>query len=189
MPQTDDVNPYRSMVMDALGPEFNHDNDGSDDVSFRNEPPNPEAARFYALLANTDEPLWEGCKKHTKLSALTQLLNCKVEFNMSERCYDRVVSIVKNMLPDGEKFAPNFYKSKKKLAKLGLGYQKIDVCINSCMLYYKENADKMSCYVCGHPRYKPTTRHIERQKALPYKVLRYLPLTPRLQRLFMSEKT
>ena len=38
---------------------------------------------------------------------------------------------------------------------LGLGYQKIDMCPNFCMLYYLENAEMTECMTCGHSRYKP----------------------------------
>ena len=70
IPLMDNVNSYRSMVMDALGPEFNWHAGGFDEMSFENEQPNAEAAKFYDLLNDADEPLWEGCKKHTKLSAV-----------------------------------------------------------------------------------------------------------------------
>jgi hypothetical protein len=69
----------------------------------------------------------------------------------------------------------------------GLGYQKIDMCPNFCMLYYLENAELTECMTCGHSRYKPRT---DRGKTLlTYKKLRYFPITPRLQRLFMSPRT
>jgi len=70
---------------------------------------------------------------------------------------------------------------------LGLGYQKIDMCHNFCMLYYLENAELTECMTCGHSHYKP---RIGRGKTLvAYKKLRYIPFTPRLQRLFMSSRT
>jgi len=70
---------------------------------------------------------------------------------------------------------------------LGLGYQKIDMCPNFCMLYYLENAEMTVCMTCRHSRYKPRTG---RGKTLvAYKKLRYFSITPRLQRLFMSPRT
>jgi hypothetical protein len=70
---------------------------------------------------------------------------------------------------------------------LGLGYQKIDMCPNFCMLYYLENAEMTECMTCGHSRYKPRTGR--GKNLMAYKKLRYFPITPRLQRLFMSPKT
>jgi Zn ribbon nucleic-acid-binding protein len=61
---------------------------------------------------------------------------------------------------------------------LGLGYQKIDMRPNFCMLYYLENAKLTECMTCGHSRYKP---RIGRGKTLvAYKKLRSFPITPRL---------
>lgn len=62
-------------------------------------------------------------------------------------------------------------------------YQKIDVCYNNCMLYYKENKNKDKCDVCG------TSRYEEGQNGIPRKVLRYLPIKDRLQRLYHHERT
>lgn len=90
-------------------------------------------------------------------------------------------------LPEDHCVPKDYYGAKKMLKGLGLGYVKIDACINNCMLYYKETSELQSCKVCDHPRYK--SEGGRRSKGIPYKVLRYLPLTPRLQRLFMSRKT
>ncbi|KAL0340049.1 UNVERIFIED_CONTAM: hypothetical protein Sradi_4521700 [Sesamum radiatum] len=169
------------MVMDALGPEFILNQ------TCEEQPPNPEAQKFFDLLKDADEPLWDGCKNHNKLSAMAQLLNIKSEYNISEACYDRLMSVIRTMLPEGEKLPNNLFKTKKQLAKLGLGYGKIDACVNNCMLYYKENKDKQQCLVCGHPRYKP--RKSGARTNVPFKVLRYLPLIPTLQRLYASNYT
>nr|GEV60305.1 hypothetical protein [Tanacetum cinerariifolium] len=64
---------------------------------------------------------------------------------------------------------------------------KIHACPNDCMLYWKEDAKK-KCGICGHARFKKGRKGRGKHKEVPYKVLRYLPLTPRLQRLFMSSK-
>ncbi|KAJ7975669.1 Transposon protein, putative, CACTA, En/Spm sub-class [Quillaja saponaria] len=176
-------NPYVDMVLDAAGPDFNWD-----DESRIREEPNCDAQNFYDLLKNADEPLWEGCDWHSRLSAVTQLLNCKSEFNMSESLYDRLISIIKGMLPKDEKLPENFYRSKQMVKKLGLGYEKIHVCPNDCMLYYGEEDKKLrECRICGHSRYQPKTRSSKID--VPYKILRHFPLAPRLQRLFMSKNT
>lgn len=70
MPPIDNVNSYRYMVMDALDLEFNWNDGGSDEMSFEYEQPNAEAAKFYDLLNDVDEPLWVGFKKYTKLSVV-----------------------------------------------------------------------------------------------------------------------
>jgi hypothetical protein len=181
--ETETRNPYVDMVIDAM------DDDLSEDLE---EDPNPSASKIYSLLRDANEPLWDGCLKHSKLSAVTQLLNLKSEFNMSERCYDRMVVIIKSMLPESEKLAENFYRSKKMLAELVLRYEKIDSCPNHCMLYDRENKDPnvcSACLVCGHPRFKPKVGCSAKGKNVPFSMLRYFPIIPRLQRLYMSKST
>jgi hypothetical protein len=51
----------------------------------------------------------------------------------------------------------NFYVAKSMMKPLGLGYQKIDMCSNFCMLYYLENDELTECRTCGHSSYKPRT--------------------------------
>ncbi|GAV63588.1 hypothetical protein CFOL_v3_07106, partial [Cephalotus follicularis] len=43
---------------------------------------NPNAKKFYDLLKDADEPLWNGCKKHTKLSMMTRLMNVKSKYGI-----------------------------------------------------------------------------------------------------------
>jgi len=70
---------------------------------------------------------------------------------------------------------------------LSLGYQKIDLCPNFCMIYYLENDELTECMTYGHSRYKPRTDM--GKNLMAYKKLRYFPITPGLQRLFMSPRT
>jgi len=88
------------------------------------------------------------------------------------------------MLPTGEKLPGDFYQAKKLVRGLSMEYKKIDACPNNCMLYYKsEDLLKDKCDICGEPRYK--TPPNKKGKPIARKVLRYLPITPRLQRLYM----
>ena len=48
---------------------------------------------------------------------------------------------------------------------------------------------KKECFICGQPRFKPDMKDNTKQSNVPYKVLRYFPLTPRLQRLYISRKS
>ena len=64
--------------------------------------------------------------------------------------------------------------------ELGLSYKKIDVCLNDCILYYKDDERKKEYSVYGQPQFKPDMEHNIKQSNVPYKILRYFPLTPRL---------
>ena len=71
------------------------------------------------------------------------------------------------------------------MRSLGLGYEKYDVCSNYCMLYYRADAMKINCDFCRSSRYKPRNS-TSKGSNKANKQLRYFPLTPWLQRLFMS---
>ena len=73
--------------------------------------------------------------------------------------------------------------------KLRFRHEKIDVCLNGCMLHCKKSKEKKECSICGHSRYKPPKIGKPNQSKILYNVLLYLPLTPRLQRFYMSTNT
>ena len=56
-------------------------------------------------------------------------------------------------LPHPHKLPKDMYYSKKMLAGLGMKYEKIDVCENNCMLFWKENASDTHCRQCKKSRY------------------------------------
>jgi len=88
------------------------------------------------------------------------------------------MELMHELLPPNSRIPNNFYRSRKLLEGLGMPYHKIDVCDKNCMLYYKDNKDKDKCDICGTSRYKDGSNKV------PRKVLRYLPITDRLQRLY-----
>nr|GEU46707.1 hypothetical protein [Tanacetum cinerariifolium] len=137
-------NRYREMEIDAAGPDLRE--------FFAKEAPNSNAAKFFELVRCADEPLWDGCQNHNRLSAVSLLMNVKSDCNMSESCYNRVIYAVKSMLQTDASFPDDFYQSKKMLKKLVLSYVKIHAC--PCMLFWKEHAEKKKCIVCGHLRFK-----------------------------------
>jgi len=58
----DNSNPYRNMVMDSM--RMNQGN--ASQCPIVEEEPNADAARFFDLLKDSDEPLWDGCTNHCK---------------------------------------------------------------------------------------------------------------------------
>ncbi|KAL2252533.1 UNVERIFIED_CONTAM: hypothetical protein Sindi_0048000 [Sesamum indicum] len=78
----------------------------------------------------------------------------------------------KILLPD-HTMPRDYYNTKKLIKDLGL----------------PDNVDLEYDKFCGDARYKPTRELDLRCKMFQYAVLRYLPLTPRLQRLYSSRAT
>lgn len=178
------LNQYREMVFDAGGSSYRMNYDGDDRMDDVEEPPNPEAQRFYDMLKAADNELWPGCTKHSQLSVVARLINMKSENNISERCFDQIAELMKEIVPENNMVPENFYRTKKLLSGMGLPVQKIDCCYHNCMLYWKGDSELEECRMCRYPRYK-----LRNPKKVPFKKMYYFPLTPRLQRLYASNAT
>jgi hypothetical protein len=74
------------------------------------------------------------------------------------------------------------------ISALGMEYEKINVCKDNCM-FYKEHKNEMKCLKCGKSRFVELINE-DREKVttkVAHKQLRYMPLTPRIKRLFLSK--
>ncbi|XP_043814060.1 uncharacterized protein LOC122723981 [Manihot esculenta] len=176
------VRDYYQLVADAAGPSFS--------PSISNEPPNQSTQRLYDMLAAANQELWPGCENHSQLSVVARILNIKSEHHLSERCFDNIFQFIKEILPIDNLFTDNFYSTKKLLEGLGLPIQKIHSCLNSCMIYWGEDNELLRCKVCDHPRYKRLRDGQSSSKTqVAYSKMYYMPITPRLQRLYASNAT
>jgi hypothetical protein len=149
----DNSNPYRNMVMDAM--RMNQGN--VNQCPIVEEEPNADASRFFYLLKDSDESLWDGCTNHSKLSVVAHVFTIKSDHGLSEAGYDKIIEWARSILLEWNRLKENFYAAKSMMKPLGVGYQKIDMCPNFCMLYYLENAELTECMTCGHSRYKSRT--------------------------------
>ncbi|KAK4382301.1 hypothetical protein Sango_2884600 [Sesamum angolense] len=93
------------------------------------------------------------------------------------------------MLPREHTLPLDYYNMKNLIKDLGLPMEKIDVCKNGCMLYWKDDIDLDYCKFCREAKYKPTRERNPKRKKTLYAILRYLSLTPCLQRLYALETT
>ncbi|KAL3644293.1 hypothetical protein CASFOL_012225 [Castilleja foliolosa] len=138
------------------------------------------------LIRGARTELYPGCKKISRTSFIIQLLHLKVYNKLSNKTVDMILQLMKSSFPDGETLPGSYYEAKKFLRDLGLGYECIHACKYDCALYWKENKKLEACPICQTSRWKLNDGV---GKKIPHKILRYFPLKPRLQRLFMSEKT
>ncbi|CAK8533967.1 unnamed protein product [Lathyrus sativus] len=180
------VHRYQDMVFDVAS--FNREQHF---IQQEEEPPNMEAKLFYDMLNSTQQPLWPGCKNTTELSAAIKMLSLKSKHNMSQACFDDMVKFMKESSHLENVIPSNFRETKKLVSGLGLSKIKIDCCIGGCMLYYKEDINLNECKFCNEPRYKTCIlrKRKRNSKDVPRKRLHYLPLIPRLQRLYASARS
>ncbi|XP_062112702.1 uncharacterized protein LOC133823866 [Humulus lupulus] len=104
----------------------------------------------------------------------------------SNKSFDLLLDLLSKAFPKDNKIPRSYYDAKKMLRDLGLGYETIHVCEYDCALFWKENKKAERCPICGHERYKFQGT---KGKKIPHKKMQYFPITPRLQRLFMSHHT
>jgi hypothetical protein len=85
----------------------------------------------------------------------------------------------------------DMYQSKKILSTLGMEYEKIDACKDNCMFFYKEHKDETKCLKCGKSRFVEVVNEDGENVTMKvvHEQLRYMCLTPRMKRLFISKKT
>jgi hypothetical protein len=145
---------------------------------------------FFKLLKASEEPL----HKHTKVTLLafvTRLMSIKSKFFFSNNCYNELLKLFGNVLPNPNKLPKDMYYSKKFVKGLGMDYDKIDVCRNSCMLFWKDHKEENKCLKCGKPRYikiiNDDSETVTTEVA--HKQLCYMPITPRLKWMFLSKRT
>ncbi|CAN6547389.1 unnamed protein product [Malus baccata var. baccata] len=152
--------------------------------------PNRDAEKFYKLLKEAEQPLYDGCKSYSNLSFVVNLLHIKSTGTMSNKAFGALLKLLKDAFPFCEKLPTSNDGAKKIVAELGLHYEKIDACKNDCIIYYKEHANATQCPTCKLSRWRTQEKGNKKKgKKVPWKILRYFPLTPRLQRLYMSSKT
>jgi len=154
-----------------------------------------EHKKFEKMLEDHKKLLYPGCKEeHKKLCTTLDMLQWKATNGVSDKGFDELLTIVKDLPADNE-LPPSTYEAKKIVCPLGLEVQKIHKCPNDCILYHGEEYENLdSCPVCGALRYKimrDDPREVEGEptpKRIPSKVMWYFPIIPRLKRLFRSKE-
>jgi hypothetical protein len=112
------------------------------------DPPTVEVEAFFKLLEASEETLHEHTEV-TLLAFITRLVAIKSKYFFSNNCYNDLLKLISDILPKPHKVSKDMYQSKKMMSTLGLKYEKIDVCRENCMLFWKEHANEKKCLECG----------------------------------------
>ncbi|KAH1081575.1 hypothetical protein J1N35_021336 [Gossypium stocksii] len=108
--------------------------------SVPDEQPNEEAAKFYTLLGEMNEELYEG-SKFSKISFCIHLFHLKCLGRWIGNSLTMLLEFLREMFPFAK--IPQLCKDMKKVIKdLGLGYNKIHSCPNDCMLYWGDRRNQ-----------------------------------------------
>jgi hypothetical protein len=131
--------------------------------------------------------LYPGCNEATKISFIVRLFQIKCMFGLSNIALEAILHLFSRVLPEGHCIPDTLDKVRKVVHNLGLDYQKIDAYVNDCVLFLKSYANLSKCPTCGESRWKVASGSASTKKCSPHKILRYFPVIPRLQRLYMTE--
>jgi hypothetical protein len=118
-------------------------------VEVTEDPPIVEFEVFFKLLKASKEPLHEHTKV-TLLAFITQLMAIKSKYFFSNNFYNDLMKLNSDILLKPHKVLKDMYQSKKMMSALSLKYEKIDICPDNCMLFWKEHANEKKCLECSH---------------------------------------
>jgi hypothetical protein len=115
----------------------------------------------------------------------------KSKYRFSNHCYNDIVKLIIDLIPAKHNMPKDLYQSKKIVSGLRMNYEKIDAYEKNCMLFWKEHKGDTKCMHCDRSRY---VKVINKDGAsvitkVAVKQLCYIPIMPRLKRLFLCEQT
>ena len=165
-------------------------NEGRGNEGLVEEDPEETAKAFYEMMSSAQKPLHEKTTK-SQLDAIGRLLGLKSQLSLSRDGFNLLLAVVGSLLPDDHTLPKSTYESVKLLRALKMPYESIHACRNGCVLFRgKELEAATHCTKCKASRYVEVDKGDvkKEQSKIPEMVVRYLPLIPRLQRMFMIEE-
>ncbi|CAI8602539.1 unnamed protein product [Vicia faba] len=134
--------PIQNMINDAFGVDRNHANeisyasnleiDQEDYAMPSATQERNEAKEYYELAREGEQPLYEGCRRYSRLSFLVKLYHIKCLCGLSEKEMTTILKLIKYAF-EYANIPSLFYEAKKSITKLGLNYVKISACPNDCL--------------------------------------------------------
>jgi hypothetical protein len=150
-----------------------------------------EQEKLHRLFDEAETPLYKG-SRFMKLDVVLKLLNLKLKHGWSDKSFTSLLELLHDLFPEDNGLPISTYQAKKLMCPMGLEVERIHACPNNCMLFRKEFENKHNCVSCGASRYKRKKDSDEvdddvTKNGPPAKMLWYLPIIPRLKRLFSNE--
>jgi hypothetical protein len=118
-------------------------------------------------------------------------MSIKSKFAFSMNCYKELVDLISDVLPTGHRMPKDMYQSKNLLEGISMEYEKIDVCRDNYMLFWKGHDREEKCLKCGKSRYLELVNKDGEKVVtkIAHKHIQYMNLTPRVKHLFLLRKT
>ncbi|XP_025628721.1 uncharacterized protein [Arachis hypogaea] len=181
--------PLRDMVREAFnfpGSVVDEDDSGNkdfegdaDELPYLYSEPSQAARHFDELLEDGEQELYPGCAKFSKLAFLVRLYHIKCLCGVSDKAFGMILELLCEAF-EHAKIPGSLHDAKRIIRNSG------------------SDQELSRCKICGTLIWKQKTRRnsivrinvVVKKNGKPQaaKVLRYFPIVPRLQRMFMSLK-
>jgi hypothetical protein len=97
---------------------------------------------FETIQKAAKDRMYEGCgKEWTVLRFMLHLLIVKAKFGWSDNSFNKLLTLLANLLPKPNLVPKNTYKAKKIINPLKMRVQRIHACRNYCILYRGDYAE------------------------------------------------
>ena len=70
---------------------------------------------FERLVSDAEKPLYKGCTKFTRLSAILKLYNLKAVNGWSDKSFTKLLALMRDMLPEDNVLPNRTYEDKKNV--------------------------------------------------------------------------
>jgi hypothetical protein len=116
---------------------------------------NKEREKLDCMLEDHKKSLNPNCQNGLKkLDSTLELLKWKAEEGLSDSGFEKLLKMMRNMLPNDNDLPTSTYEAKKIVCPLCLEVQKIHTCPNDCILYRDDYENLTECPICTALRYK-----------------------------------
>jgi hypothetical protein len=97
---------------------------------------NDKLTKYKKMIEDYKKSFYHGCvAQYTILFALIKLFQLKARNGCSDGSFMDLLTLLKNMLPQGNAVPETVYEAKQIICSLGLEVEKIHTCKNDCILY------------------------------------------------------
>jgi hypothetical protein len=167
-----------------------HDND--DQYS------NGELAKYKKINEDSKKPLYHGCvAQYMRLFVMVKLFQLKASNRWSDFSFKELLTLLKDMLPQGNAVPKTVYEAKQIIGSLGLEVEKIHVCKNDCILYLGSEYEDLEKYpICGLDQFyhrkdggDDENCNRNRRKGGPKKMFWYFSIISRLKHWFANKES
>jgi len=143
------------------------------------------------MSSDAETSLYLGSTNFTRLSVVLRLMNLKAINGWTDKSFTKLLQLLKDMLSEGNTLPNCNYEAKKILCLMGIEYKQKHACPNDCILYRKDFELLKNCSRCGLSCYKLKQKDDDTIEEMlkhgtPMKVVWYLPIIPRMKRLFAN---